>query len=251
MLVYLDTNILGFIEAGKLDVQTIIAECNLQEPQFPYSTIHLFEAKQIPVAVKALDRCQTMLDISKGLYLNHSLSTNKLETTIVQPNVVYKDVYWDHIKLVEESIEQITSIFPQQQEMQAFLQFTAAEMNKLTPIKLLDRLDTRFEELGVKSANEYITDEIKSNQTPVVQRMSKLIEYIVWLYFLDAFKFYPDKQDNIKSRLWDGAHAYYASSCDYFITADLRLSYKSSALFTWNKTKTQAILWKKGVFERI
>jgi hypothetical protein len=55
---------------------------------------------------------------------------------------------------------------------------------------------------------------------------------------LEKIRYYPEKQEKYRSRLHDVSHAIYAAYCDYFVTEDSKLSYKTKAAYSYLKIDT-------------
>ena len=60
---------------------------------------------------------------------------------------------------------------------------------------------------------------------------------------LDYVCYYKDKQTNHSdiARLYDASHAYCAQLCDYFVSQDKRMRYKTEAVYCYLGIKTVTI----------
>lgn len=85
-----------------------------------------------------------------------------------------------------------------------------------------------------------VNQNIQEFTFPSIKKDYTVIETIMEVVFnkLEEIRYHPEKTKKFRSRLHDVTHAIYAAYCDYFITEDSKLFYKTKAAYAYLKQKT-------------
>ena len=79
-------------------------------------------------------------------------------------------------------------------------------------------------------------------ENPIAERSKSNLELFTSLYLtLNLSGFFSDKHRNLQNIYTDSEHAYYASSCDIFVSNDSRLREKTDAIYSQYNIQTKII----------
>ena len=79
-------------------------------------------------------------------------------------------------------------------------------------------------------------------ENPIAERSKSNLELFTSLYLtLNLSGFFSDKNRNLQNIYTDSEHAYYASSCDFFVSNDSRLREKTDAIYRQYNIQTKII----------
>jgi len=104
------------------------------------------------------------------------------------------------------------------------------------------------EEIAIQAVSQYISStqqEIAPGIFPKIQNSFNQIEYVIEKLArgLRRCGFYRDRElRKINSGEYDTEHLIYATYCDYFITQDLKLWYRASAIYDYLNVPTKVVL---------
>lgn len=99
-----------------------------------------------------------------------------------------------------------------------------------------------FKELDTVTVPQTNKTFVELIESPIAERSKSNIELFTSLYLaLNLSGFLSDKKRHFKNIYTDSEHAYYASSCDFFVTNDSRLKEKASAIYNHYNIQTKII----------
>ena len=99
-----------------------------------------------------------------------------------------------------------------------------------------------FKELDATTIPQTDRTFVELIENPIAETSKSNLELFTSLYLaLNLSGFPSDKKRNFKNIYTDSEHAYYASSCDFFVTNDFRLKEKTSAIYNHYNIQTKII----------
>lgn len=99
-----------------------------------------------------------------------------------------------------------------------------------------------FKELNAATIPQTNKTFVELIENPIAERSKSNLELFTSLYLaLNLSGFLSDKKRNLKNIYTDSEHAYYASSCDFFVTNDSRLREKTDAIYSQYNIQTKII----------
>ena len=228
---YLDNNVLVDIEQGKINISDFLS---LQNSKYYFSPSHideLIEGERI-----------SKLSIDKRLVLIESLASNNCimpghpdpELCSKSPLQVYQDAKTPLATITRQLINQSISNFNfDRDKFLNILKIKKIEINNISSQVILSELDNTLSVF------------MNINIPELLFRSEAIGRTVFGTLFnlLDLACYYKDKQtehSNI-ARFHDASHAYYAQLCDFFVSQDKRMRYKTKAVFSYLGIKTQVL----------
>ena len=99
-----------------------------------------------------------------------------------------------------------------------------------------------FKELDTVVFSQTNKTFVELVENPIAERSKSNLELFTSLYLtLNLSGFFADKNRNLQNIYTDSEHAYYASSCDIFVSDDSRLREKTSAIYSQYNIPTKII----------
>ena len=99
-----------------------------------------------------------------------------------------------------------------------------------------------FKELDAAIFSQTNKTFVELIENPIAERSKSNLELFTSLYLtLNLSGFFSDKNRNLQNIYTDSEHAYYASSCDIFVSNDSRLREKTDAIYSQYNIQTKII----------
>ena len=99
-----------------------------------------------------------------------------------------------------------------------------------------------FKELNAAVFPQTNKNFVELIENPIAERSKSNLELFTSLYLtLNLSGFFSDKNRNLQNIYTDSEHAYYASSCDFFVSNDSRLREKTDAIYRQYNIQTKII----------
>ena len=226
--VYLDNNVLVDIECGYYNLSDFLKSENLE---YYFSSSHideLIEGRDL----KSLSVNNRLSLIEKLCYTNYILSGSVLpEICPMSPQKAYEIGNSPLTLFLHNKINNsIASFIVDREKILEILRIRKIEINNIPPQDIIGKLDealTLAKEVDIKSY-------LQSTGAKGRALFSTLFN------LLDFASYYKDKQTEHSdiARLHDASHAYYAQLCDYFVSQDKRMRYKTEAVYCYLGVKT-------------
>ena len=225
---YLDNNVLVEIEQKALNISTFTS---LQNSKIYFSPTHIEEL----IEGQGIDS----LSVEKRLKLIEDLASNNcILPTFQNPKFYQKSplqVYQDEKNPFAETMRQlinssISNLFFDREKFLSIIKMKKTEINNIPSQNVLKTLDEiLLNYLDINISEIILKSEAKGRAVFVT-----LFNLLDWAYY------YKDKQtehSNI-ARSHDASHAYYAQLCDYFVSQDKRMRFKTKAVYSYLDIKT-------------
>lgn len=222
MLIYIDNNILIDYEDGKIDLPLN------DEIIYVYSYVHLQELQESKdLEIRKYKRFQTIEKLTSNRYVCHN-NNNQLGFYEARPIDIFAAFDNPLAKMVSCHIHESMSHRKDDEISKCLMQklnIEKKEINNYTPEKL-------FEKYG-KIIKLYIENTCMYRQE-VFQSLFNI---------LDDLGFWQDKlkKGSTMNRSYDANHAYFATSCDYFVTEDKKAMVKANVAYRLYGYKTIAV----------
>lgn len=228
---YLDNNVLVDIEQGKISISDFLSLQNFKYYFSPSHIDELIEGERI-----------SKLSIDNRLVLIENLASNNCimpgypnpELCARSPLQVYQDAKTPLAIITRQLINQsITNFNFDRDEFLNILRIKKIEINNISSQDILNELDNTLSVF------------MNINIPELLYRSEAIGRTVFGTLFnlLDLACYYKDKQtehSNI-ARFHDASHAYYAQLCDFFVSQDKRMRYKTKAVFSYLGIKTQVL----------
>ena len=228
---YLDNNILVDIEQENVSLSDFLS---LQGVKYYFSPSHIEELIEGETINK--------LSINKRLELIEALTSNNYilpgfpnpELNTRSPYQAYQDAKSPFNTMIRNLTNgAVSNFFFDRDEFLSIVKLKKVEINNIPSQEIVKGLD----DILSKYMNTNI-DEILM-RTQAVGRAA----FGTLFNLLDLACYYKDKQTEHSdiARLQDASHAYYAQTCDCFVSQDKRMRYKSKAVYAYWGIKTQVL----------
>lgn len=228
---YLDNNVLVDIEQGKICISDFLS---LQDSKYYFSSSHideLIEGERI-----------SKLSIDNRLVLIENLASNNCimpgypnpELCARSPLQVYQDAKTPLAIITRQLINQSISNFI----------FDRDEFLKIVRLRKIDVNNIPSQDILIK-LNDILSKYMNISILEILLHSEAIGRTVFGTLFnlLDLACYYKDKQtehSNI-ARFHDASHAYYAQLCDFFVSQDKRMRYKTKAVYSYLGIKTQVL----------
>ena len=218
MKVYLDNNIIIDIENGRY---ILPKEYNVE---FPYSYVHIEELIESGVRLSELKtiRLNTLSCVSNNEYIFQD--NQKLYFIDKSPKEVYNwfsPIIMELKRIIKEKVNK----FDLEENLKAKLQIDKNITNNLTISQFIEKYGNIV--LGYLDES---SDTLQEN-------------FQSFFNILNGLGYWSDKKRNGTNinRVYDANHAFYASSCDYFVTNDKKAMMKANFIYSYYGIKTKSI----------
>jgi hypothetical protein len=241
---YLDFNIIVAIRKGEFTIDKIL-QIDQGITDFPFSASHIQEIDNIshPDTSKRnayIDlHLETISSITKNLYLYQKLN-NDVVLINESPAEVLKTIR--EVPFAKPAMQSFVNMVTAEQksEIRRMLGINSQELNNYSPKEVVDQLNTVLTGTG-SSFLGLIETAIKMNSQGHTFGLSERFAAIYET--LDLFGYWKDKKTNTSNyaRAWDSNHAFFATSCKYFISDDFRNRNKARVAYHLNNIETKVI----------
>jgi len=237
MRIYVDNNILIFIENREINIEDLIMFYG-ESSEFVYSYIHLQELLEFQGNIETLKnkRFDTIKKLTQNKYIQPiPLIDEKFNIIVENPESVFQMI--DKHYFLTNEIRKANN-------------FKSIDRKKLIEVLSIDikKINNYSEQEVIDYFNSALTKNFEINLKSLIDLMGiRLHEQISSIFnLLDFIGFWKDKKSNRAnmSRVYDASHAYFATGCDIFITNDLRTRKKSKVAYSIKGIKTKVYEWK-------
>ena len=226
--VYLDNNVLVDIEYGKYNLSDFLSSNSVQYYFSPSHIEELIEGEHL----KQLSKSNRLSLIEQLAKINYIQPGFPLPTICKKrPQEVYEIESTPITRFFRLRANHSAADFMVDRDIfLGILKRRKIDMNNIPPQNILEELDKALlANIGMDITTYlYKTDAIGRSAFGTLFNL------------LDFACYYKDKQtlhSNI-ARMHDASHAYYAQLCDYFVSQDKRMRYKTAAVYSYLGIKT-------------
>ncbi|KQS48611.1 hypothetical protein ASG38_05585 [Flavobacterium sp. Leaf359] len=246
MHAYLDNNILIDIEQNNISKETIINNIDVNINRFFYSSAHLQEAHEIKGSTEEIKerlkkRFNTITETTDNNYLFHELKTKIVHKQIQIPSVVYQTI--TEVKFGQSTMKGMVNNVSEEQKalFRSQLNLDITKLNNYNPVEVVEQINEKKDVFGGFSLLDLIDHAIA--QFPNNEDFGLHNKFAGVFELLDLVGYWKDKYNEKSNyaRLWDSNHAYYASSCDYFVSDDRRTRNKANVAFHLFNINTKVV----------
>ena len=220
MNVYLDNNVYVDIEYGELNLLDFTSKSNVKYYFSSEIIDELIEGENVSNLNRDA-RIELIENICGDNCILPSIDIPEFYTQ--SPIYFYKNNTNNLFRTLRMLLNNnVSNIKPNHDCILKELSLKRIEMNNISPENIFKHIDSSLRNSSNKiSVNEYLKgSEAKGKGV-----------YSTLFNLLDAVCFWKDKNGMEVSRLYDASHAYNAQLCDYFVTNDKRLRYKTEAVY--------------------
>lgn len=244
---YLDTNIIVDIEDNHISKNDLCTNVDRDITEFFYSSAHLQEATEMTAETeKELKnqlekRFATISSITDDNYLYTELPSHKVIVLKEKPSVVYDTINFSSFGV--SAMKGFMSIISetQKKEFRNQINIDTKRINNYNPSEIIEHINSKSDLMGGYSFLGMLDKAIElhpqGGEMGIGNRFAAIFE------FLDLVGYWKDRfnEKSNYARLWDSNHAYYSSSCDYFISDDKRTRNKAKVAFEFYGIKTKIV----------
>jgi hypothetical protein len=249
MRAYLDTQVIDGIQNFRLSVDGIVAAIDPRITSFPYSMAHLWEAEAFQSDSEDKrnqfidDRLTALECISM---LEYAMHYPKLDTVLFEqhhPRDIYETIDMT-VGIAKPAIKLLTSLIPEAQKdmYREMLGVEARKLNNYHPSEVIGRLSSKLVNWGtdlsfVELIEAGVANHPDGKSFGLYHRIAGIFE------LLDMMGYWKDKYSSTSNyaRAWDASHAYHASFCDYLVSDDKRMRYKSLVVYDLCGIETKVV----------
>ena len=229
--IYLDWNVITHCKKGDIyeNILNLIEACG-DKYIFPYSNAHIRDFSVNPQARK--DDYYKDINTFKAICKNHLLEFDK---GLIVPSDVISQDYLDKRGGVIEFMQNYDYITLSEYEE------LKIKFKELIPEKILKRIQGADTDNVIQIIDDYLASNTtyKSLEDLMCESLHKTGELNLETQIksiclgLDLFGYRPEKKiKKIMNIDTDASHIAFAAFCDYFVTADKRLSAKAKAIYS-------------------
>ncbi len=225
--VYLDNNVLVDIEEGKYDLSNFLL---LENVEYYYSSAHIGEL------IEGLNL--KLLSVDNRLSLIENLCrTNYIQFGATKP-VICRETPKEVFKLENKPEmmylrcilnNSVSNLIVDRDKFLEILKIRKIDINNISPQNILNELDYALSTMDDNDEKMNINNYLKA--TDAIGRAV----YSTLFNLLDFACYYKDKQTvhSDIARMYDASHAYCAQLCDFFVSQDKRMRYKTEAVYNY------------------
>ncbi|MBQ0119935.1 MAG: hypothetical protein KBT13_02280 [Bacteroidales bacterium] len=238
--VYLDNNVIVDFENSEIDSHFLTANADIFECYYSDAHIEeLIEGEHIPKL-----SVEQRINILTGLVKNNHIlnGSNTPEFNSAFPRERYELLHTPVATINRLLINATTSSYrPNREKILEILRFNSIEINNIPPSTIINEINQRL------LSAECPYERISIRDFLIHSEAEGRSVFITLFNLLDAACFHKDKKGahvNI-ARMQDASHAYYAQLCDIFVSNDMKMRYKTSAVYSYLGIKTQVLTPKE------
>lgn len=230
MNVYLDNNVYVDIEYGELKLLDFTSKFNVK---------YYFSSEIIDELIEG-ENVRNLNQNARIELIENICGDNCILPSIDIPEFYTKSPQWFYNNNTNKLFRtfrmlltnKVSNIKPNHDCILKELSLKKIEMNNISPDNIFKHIDSSLRNsINKISINEYIIE---------CEAKGKAV-YSTLFNLLDAVCYWKDKNGMEVSRLYDASHAYNAQLCDYFVTNDKRLRYKTEAVYRFLGVNTLVI----------
>ena len=237
--VYLDNNILVEIENGKMKLSDFLSISNVCYYYSPSHIEELIEGEYLE-KMSVAKRLEVLETISKNHCIEDSYNTPTFTNS--NPRQLYKKEKLPYICQIRTLLNnKISNLNVDKNVFVSFLDIKEKEINNIPPNLIFSVINEKLIKSSVGDKQQYIPINIQ-----MFLKLNDAIgraKFVTLFNLLDFSCWHKDKV-NIHSniaRLHDASHAYYAQICDYFVSEDKKMIYKTKAVYSYLGINTQVM----------
>jgi hypothetical protein len=238
MYAYLDNNVFCSIEDLEITISEIVNIINQQNVKFPYSHAHIQEADNIIDSNKGCRealinrRLQTIQNISHSLYFFHDIELNQVIIKSEEPLTVLETIR--EVPLAKPTMKSFVNLvsFEKKEELRQWLGIDIKEINNYNSKQVVEHFNKVISFYGLEISflgliEKGISTQPNGKSFGLMHRIAAIFE------LLDLLGYWKDKETEKSNfaRLWDSAHTYFASCCEYFISNDKQTRNKAKVVY--------------------
>lgn len=228
MRLYLDNNILIYIENGKYELSQFLS---VSDAEYYYSEIHMDELMNgLDTHPELKDiRLKTIGELCGSKYIVPDVAGFKMEIEERLPqsafnlSMRFKFIH-DQIYLFSKSMKIEREVFLKG------LKMNRLDVNNYKPTEILPLLDIKMKENWGYGIKEHLEKSVANTGRTVFLTLFNLLDFVCYWH-----------DEDHAARLYDSSHAYFAQMCDVLVSNDRRMRIKSEAVYSYLGIKTKVV----------
>ena len=228
MRLYLDNNILIYIENGKYELSQFLS---VSDAEYYYSEIHMDELMNgLDIHPELKDiRLKTIGELCGSKYIVPDVAGFKMEIEERLPqsafnlSMRFKFIH-DQIYLFSKSMKIEREVFLKG------LKMNRLDVNNYKPTEILPLLDIKMKENLGYGIKEHLEKSVANTGRTVFLTLFNLLDFVCYWH-----------DEDHAARLYDSSHAYFAQMCDVLVSNDRRMRIKSEAVYSYLGIKTKVV----------
>lgn len=228
MRIYLDNNILIYIENGKYDLSQFLS---VSDAEYYYSEIHMDELMNgLDTHPELKDiRLKTIGELCGSKYIVPDVAGYKMEIEERLPqsafnlSMRFKFIH-DQIYLFSKSMKIERDVFLKE------LKMNRLDVNNYKPTEILPLLDIKMNENWGYGIKEHLEKSVANTGRTVFLTLFNLLDFVCYWH-----------DEDHAARLYDSSHAYFAQMCDVLVSNDRRMRIKSEAVYSYLGIETKVV----------
>lgn len=228
MKVYLDNNILVYLENGKYSLNDFLSDSSVE---YFYSEIHMDEL------MNGLDkhpdlkeiRLRTIEQLCGSNYITPDVASFEMEVEERTPLSAFNLSM--RFKFLHDQVYQASKSM--QINRDAFLNgldLIKIEVSNYKPTEIFKILDKKLHEKLGYGIDVYLEKSVANTGRTVFSTLFNLLDFVCYWHDKDSV-----------SRLYDSSHAYFAKMCDVLVTDDKRMRIKTEAVYSYLGINTEVV----------
>lgn len=228
MRLYLDNNILIYIENGKYELSQFLS---VSDAEYYYSEIHMDELMNgLDIYPELKDiRLKTIGELCGSKYIVPDVAGFKMEIEERLPqsafnlSMRFKFIH-DQIYLFSKSMKIEREVFLKG------LKMNRLDVNNYKPTEILPLLDIKMKENWGYGIKEHLEKSVANTGRTVFLTLFNLLDFVCYWH-----------DEDHAARLYDSSHAYFAQLCDVLVSNDRRMKIKSEAVYSYLGIETKVV----------
>lgn len=228
MRIYLDNNILIYIESGKYDLSRFLS---MSDADYYYSEIHMDELMNgLGTHPELKDiRLKTIGVLCGSKYIVPDVAGYKMEIEERLPqnafnlSMRFKFIH-DQIYLFSKSMKIEREVFLKE------LKMNRLDVNNYKPTEIIPLLDIKMNENWGYGIKEHLEKSVANTGRTVFLTLFNLLDFVCYWH-----------DEDHAARLYDSSHAYFAQMCDVLVSNDRRMRIKSEAVYSYLGIETKVV----------
>ena len=228
MRLYLDNNILIYIENGKYELSQFLS---VSDAEYYYSEIHMDELMNgLDIYPELKDiRLKTIGELCGSKYIVPDVAGVKMEIEERLPqsafnlSMRFKFIH-DQIYLFSKSMKIEREVFLKG------LKMNRLDVNNYKPTEILPLLDIKMKENWGYGIKEHLEKSVANTGRTVFLTLFNLLDFVCYWH-----------DEDHAARLYDSSHAYFAQLCDVLVSNDRRMKIKSEAVYSYLGIETKVV----------
>ena len=232
---YLDNNVFVEIEQGNIDISSFLSNHNSKYYFSPSHIDELIEGERIG-KLSVENRLKLIEDLASNNCIMSGFSNPEL--CVRSPLQVYQDAKTPIVTIIRQlTNHSISNLILDRDEFLNIIRMRKIEVNNIPSQDILIKL------------NDILLKYMNISISGLLLRSEAIGRTVFGTLFnlLDLACYYKDKQtehSNI-ARFHDASHAYYAQLCDFFVSEDKRMRYKTKAVYSYLGIATSVLSFQE------